>query len=327
MPQERLVSGIQPTGRMHLGNYMGAIQNWIKLQQDYDAYFMIADYHALTTIYENPGQLQADKAELLLDLLGAGVDPNSSCLFFQSDVPEHTELHLILSMITPLPWLTRVPTYKGKIEEIKDKDLNTYGFLGYPVLQAADIMLYKGSVVPVGKDQLPHLELAREITRRFNHIVSSIFPEPEAKLTESPVLAGTDGRKMSKSYNNTLPLSDTEEQTQKKIMKMVTDPNRVKRTDPGNPDICSVFMMHQATKSDADVTAIRSGCQEGTLGCVDCKRDCAVTVNSFLQDYRARRADYAKTPEAVTEIIHEGGKRARKVAIETISEVKEAIGL
>lgn len=327
MTTQRLISGIQPTGKMHLGNYFGAIQNWVALQESYESYFMIADYHALTTVYENPGKLREDKHELVLDLLGAGVDPEKAVLFYQSSVPEHCELHLILSMVTPLPWLTRVPTYKSKMDAIEDKDLHTYGFLGYPVLQTADILLYKGTVVPVGQDQLPHLELAREITRRFNHLIKPLFPEPEAKLTTIPVLVGTDGRKMSKSYNNTLPLSDTPEQTTQKVMRMVTDPQRVKRTDPGNPDVCSVFSYHKLLNTSDRQTAIAAACRSAEIGCVDCKRECASVLNTTLSAFRERRARFESQPDHVQEILVEGGKKAQRLAQHTLAEVKSAIGL
>ena len=326
MRKKRLVSGIQPTGRMHLGNYLGAIQNWVALQNEYDAFFMIADWHALTTLYENTSNLRDDKYALALDLLGAGVDPKKACLFFQSDVPFHAELHLLLSMITPLPWLERVPTYKGKMDEIANKDLHTYGFLGYPVLQTADILLYQGDVVPVGKDQLPHLELAREIIRRFNFIYKTELPEPEDRLTHYATLLGTDGRKMSKSYGNTIPLSDSAEEVEKKVRAMVTDPQRVRRTDPGNPDVCPVFSFHQIFNADR-VEPIRTGCQSATLGCVDCKKECAAALNTSLTYFRERRALYAADKAQVETYLAEGKARAIDAASETMTIIRNAVGV
>lgn len=324
---KRLVSGIQPTGQMHLGNYLGAVKNWVTHQEQYDSFFFLADLHSLTTVYEQPAQLREDKWNLALDLLSVGIDPNKAHLFFQSDVPQHNQLHLILSMITPLPWLTRVPTYKGKKEEIQDKDLDTYGFLGYPVLQTADILLYKGDVVPVGKDQLPHLELAREITRRFNHLYTPIFPEPDAQLTSTPFLAGTDGRKMSKSYNNTIPINSSEEAVTKQVMRMVTDPNRVQRTDPGNPDICSVFAYHTLFNTADRTQEIKQDCQAGRIGCVDCKRECALKLNAELAPFRDRRHTLSKDKDTVHDILSTGAAKARAIAEHTMAQVHEVIGL
>jgi len=325
--KKTLLSGIQPTGKMHLGNYLGAVQNWVALQHDYECFFMIVDLHALTTVYESPGQLAQDKLNLAIDLLASGVDPEKSTLYFQSDVPEHSELHLILSMITPLPWLTRVPTYKSKMEEIEGKDLNTYGFLGYPVLQAADILLFRSHIVPVGKDQLPHLELTREICRRFNHFFGDYFPEPQDRLTEVPALAGTDGRKMSKSYNNTIPLSLSPKDIEKSVMKMVTDPNRIKRDDPGNPDICSVFDYHKIFSAEDNVAAIDKACRKGEIGCVQCKRDCATALLKHLEPFQEKRAYFDAHHDEVREILAEGAKKARRVAQKTMEDVKQKIGL
>ena len=245
MKKKRVLSGIQPTGKLHLGNYIGAIENWVKLQESYECFFFIADLHALTTIYEDPAKLREDIHNAVIDLLACGIDPDKCVLFKQSDVSAHSELHVLLSMLTPVPWLTRVPTYKGKIKELKDKNLDTYGFLGYPVLQAADILIYKADFVPVGEDQLAHLELTREIGRRFNHLYKEIFPLPKELLTHIPTLPGIDGRKMSKSYNNTINLSDTPETIKKKVQQIITDPARVKREDKGHPDVCKVFSFHK----------------------------------------------------------------------------------
>ncbi len=323
----RLLSGIQSTGKMHLGNYLGAVLNWVTLQSQFDAYFMIADLHSLTTVYENSAQLREDKRELVLDLLASGIDPDQACLFYQSEVPEHSELHLILSMITPLPWLTRVPSYKSKIEEIQDKDLDTYGFLGYPVLQAADILLYKAQRVPVGKDQLPHLELAREIARRFNHFYGPVFPEPQESLTQFPTLPGLDGRKMSKSYGNTIPISASPEVMQKLVLSMLTDPARIRRTDVGHPDLCPVFAFHRIYNSKERQGEISTLCQTAQIGCVECKKECARLVLDSLSEFRQKRLHFSSDLGEVENILRKGAQKARETAAQTLSEVKRAIGL
>lgn len=328
MPKKRLLSGIQPTGKMHLGNYLGAVKNWVSLQETYESFFMIVDLHALTSVYENPGQLKTDKLNLAIDILAAGIDPAKCALYFQSDVPEHAELHLILSMITPLPWVERVPTYKSKLAEIKEKDLNTYGFLGYPILQAADIMLFKSDIVPVGEDQLPHIELTREIARRFNHLFKTlVFPEPKAQLTNFPVLPGTDGRKMSKSYGNTLPMSASVDEMNKLIMKMVTDPARIKRDDPGNPDICPVFAYQKIFNTTDRNTEIDSACRKGEIGCVMCKKELASRINDQLSDFRKQRSIFEADTAEVYKQMQKGADKAREVAAATLKEVKGVIGL
>ena len=243
MTKKRVLSGMQPSGLLHLGNHMGALENWRKLQDQYECYYFIADWHALTTNYADTSKIRTHVREMVIDWLAAGLDPEKSVLFQQSLVPEHAVLHLLLSMSTPLPWLERVPTYKEKMDQIQDREMNTYGFLGYPVLQAADILIYKAHFVPVGVDQLPHLELTREIGRRFDQLYGEIFPEPQPLMTEYPKLPGTDGRKMSKTYGNTINLSDSPEDITKKVMAMVTDPARVRRNDPGNPDVCPLFSL------------------------------------------------------------------------------------
>ncbi len=327
MGKKRLVSGIQPTGRMHLGNYLGAIQNWVSLQDDYESFFMIVDLHALTSVYEDPSQLRKSKRELAIDLLASGVDPEKACLFYQSEVVEHAELHLYLSMVTPLSWLERVPTYKGKIAELKEKDLHTYGFLGYPVLQAADILLYQGDVVPVGKDQLPHLELARQIVRRFNHLYKTDFPEADESLTHFPLLPGLDGRKMSKSYKNTIPLSSTPEEITALVLKMTTDPQRVRRNDPGNPEVCSVFSYHKLFNTEYSLKKIDAQCRAGSIGCVDCKQQCAALIVDKLATFREKRAYFEANPDIVDAVLDRGAKRASEVAKDTMKCVKKVIGL
>jgi len=325
--KKRLVSGIQPTGKMHLGNYVGAVRNWVKLQDEYEAFFLIVDLHALTTQYAHPDQLRTDKLNLAIDLLASGIDPEKSALFFQSDVPEHCELHLILSMITPLPWLTRVPTYKSKIAELKEKDLNTYGFLGYPVLQAADILLYQADVVPVGLDQLPHIELTREIARRFNHFYTPMFTEPKEVLTQFPNIPGTDGKKMSKSANNTIPVGESPEVIEKLVMKMFTDPHRIRRQDPGSPDICPVYKIHQVFNTPEGQQAIHKGCSTAQIGCVDCKKECAERILESLKDFHQKRHELLKNLDYVRECLKKGTEKGQRVARETLAKVKTAVGL
>lgn len=325
---KRILSGIQPTGQMHLGNYLGAIANWVVLQAKYDCFYAIVDLHSLTTIYEDASQLKKDKFNLALDLLATGINPDQCTLFFQSDVKEHSELHLILSMITPLGWLTRVPTYKSKLKEITGKDLHTYGFLGYPVLQAADIMLYKANLVPVGEDQLPHLELTREIIRRFHSLYKAfVFPEPQAEITKFPVIPGTDGRKMSKSYNNTIPLTNPPEETRKLLMQMMTDPARKFRQDPGNPNVCPVFQFHKNLNTSEKQQEIATACQSAQIGCVDCKKACAEIILNLLTPIYEKRKDLEQHPDYVKDILKTGAQKAAKVAEETLIQVKSAVGL
>ena len=257
--RKRVLSGMRPTGRLHLGNFSGALENWKRLQEEYESFFFIADWHALSTDYANTSQLRDFTHEMLIDWLSAGLDPEKCTIFIQSHVPEHAELHILLSMITPLPWLERVPTYKQQQQELKEKDLSTYGFLGYPLLQSADILVYKADYVPVGIDQLPHLELTREVARRFNFLYKPVFPEPEALMTEFPKIPGTDGKKMSKSYNNAIYLSDTKDEVWEKLRTMVTDPKRIKRTDPGDPEICPVFSLHRVYSSQEIIQQVDKG--------------------------------------------------------------------
>ncbi|MFC1617535.1 tryptophan--tRNA ligase [Candidatus Margulisiibacteriota bacterium] len=327
MPQ-RLLSGIQPTGKMHLGNYLGAVSNWVKLQDEYESLFCIVDLHSLTTVYENPAQLRQDKLDLAIDLLACGIDPQKANLFYQSAVFEHSELHLIFSMITPLPWLYRVPTYKSKIEEIKGKDLHTYGFLGYPVLQAADIALYKADVVPVGEDQLPHLELTREIIRRFNHLYKKkVFPEAKDKLTRFPAIPGIDGRKMSKSYENTIPISSSPDQIRKLMMRMFTDPDRKLRNDPGTPEKCPVYQYHKILNSEDRQGYIADACKNAQIGCVDCKKECAEKVVDLLEPIYNKRLELEKNLDYVKNVMEKGAKKAMEIANYTMEEVRKVIGL
>lgn len=321
----RVLSGMQPSGLMHLGNLLGALENWKSLQAQYECYFFVADWHAMSTNYADTGRIKEFTQELLIDWLSAGIDPERATVFVQSSIPEHAILHLLFSMIVPIPWLERNPTYKEKQEEIKEKDLSTYGFLGYPVLQAADILLYKPDIVPVGKDQLPHLELTREIGRRFNNLYSPVFPEPKAHLTQFPKVMGTDGRKMSKSYGNTINLSDTEPVVRQKLKNMVTDPARVRRTDKGNPDVCPVFDFHKIYSSSDVVKQVNQDCRTAAIGCIDCKRQVA---DAMVERYRPmwdKRATILQHPEQTQEMVEEGRKRASNVAQETMQEVKTAM--
>ena len=321
----RVLSGMQPSGLMHLGNLLGALENWKLLQAQHECYFFVADWHALSTNYADTSRLKEFSQELLIDWLAAGIDPDRATVFLQSSVPEHAILHLLLSMIVPIPWLERNPTYKEKQEEIKEKDLSTYGFLGYPVLQAADILLYKPDFVPVGKDQLPHLELTREVGRRFNSLYSPVFPEPKEHLTQFPKIMGTDGRKMSKSYGNTINLSDTEPVLRQKLKTMVTDPARVRRTDKGNPEVCPVFDFHKIYSSADVVKQIDQDCRTAAIGCIDCKRQVADAMVTRYGPMWEKRAALSQHPKQTEEIVEEGRKRASRVAQQTMLEVKAAM--
>jgi tryptophanyl-tRNA synthetase len=321
-----VLSGMQPSGLMHLGNYLGALQNWKQLQTEYECYFFVADWHALSTNYADTSRVREFVRELLIDWLAAGIDPNRSIVFIQSRVPEHAILHLLLSMIIPVSWLERNPTYKEKQEEIKEKDLTTYGFLGYPVLQAADILLYKPDFVPVGKDQLPHLELTREVARRFNDLYKQqVFPEPKEHLTKFPKVPGTDGRKMSKSYGNTINLSDTEPVVRQKLKTMVTDPARVRRMDPGNPELCPVFDFHNMFSSLPIIEQVNRECRTAEIGCIDCKKLVADRVVETLKPMWDARAALLKNPSEIDDLVQAGSQRAAVVAKATLNEVTEAM--
>ncbi len=321
----RVLSGMQPSGLMHLGNLLGAVENWKALQTQHECFFFVADWHALSTNYADTSRLKAFTQELLIDWLAAGIDPNRATVFIQSSVPEHAVLHLLLSMIIPIPWLERNPTYKEKQEEIRERDLSTYGFLGYPVLQSADILLYKPDFVPVGKDQLPHLELTRELARRFNSLYTTVFPEPKEHLTQFPKVLGTDGRKMSKSYGNTINLSDTETEVRQKLKTMVTDPARIRRTDKGNPDVCPVYDFHKIFSSENVIQQVDTDCRTAAIGCIDCKRQVADAMVERLSPMWERRAALTAHPGQTQEIVESGRQRASSLASKTMKEVKDAM--
>jgi len=394
---QRILSGMRPTGRLHLGHYHGVLKNWVKLQHEYECFLFVADWHALTTEYETPGIISASVYDMVIDWLAAGINPKQARIFIQSQVPEHAELHLLLSMITPLSWLERVPTYKDQQEKLKEKDLATYGFLGYPLLQSADILAYKAGQVPVGEDQVVHVELTREVARRFNHLYGKepdfkekaeqaitrlgkknakqykelrrlyqeegniealekgramleanqnvtladrerlygylegggkiIFPEPKALLTESSKMPGLDGQKMSKSYGNTIALRDSAEDIDKKIRTMPTDPARVRRTDPGNPEKCPVWDFHKVYSEETTRTQLAQGCREASIGCLDCKQYVINAIQAELTPMREKAAEYEQSPGLVRTIIQEGNEAARIVARETLQEVRQAMGL
>ena len=322
----RVFSGARPTGSQHLGNYLGAIQNYVALQKDYDCIYCIVDLHALTTM-DTTLNLKQNTLEMALDWLAAGIDPEKSIIFIQSHVPELAELHTILSMVTPLGKLTALPTFKEKIREQPD-NIN-YGLVGYPVLMTADIVLYKANLVPVGIDQAPHLEFAREIVRSFNfRYKTDVLIEPDMKITKVPKVLGIDGqKKMSKSLDNHIELAATPEETQKRVMMMVTDPARKRRSDPGNPDVCNVFSMHKIFSNPEEVEMINQECRIAGIGCVDCKKIFAKNLNDGLEPFRERRAQIGKDPKKVFDILYEGGQRAKKIAEETMREVRSAVGL
>jgi tryptophanyl-tRNA synthetase len=364
--RKRVLSGMRSTGKLHLGNYVGALDNWVRMQDEYECFFEVADWHALTTDYADTSRVKANSLEVALDWLAAGLDPEKSVIFIQSHVPAHAELHLLFSMITPLGWVERVPTYKEQRDNIQDKDLGTYGFLGYPVLQAADILLYKADVVPVGEDQVAHVELTREIARRFNslyirpvvirklgaEVVASdgrkvllepgaeidpntdyviyptpVFPEPKSLLTPAAKLPGTDGRKMSKSYGNTIMLTDAEPVVRQKLKTMVTDPARVRRTDPGNPDVCPVGDLHKIFSDRATLDKVNEGCRSAGIGCIECKSWAADALVKLLAPMQERRKKFEENPRLTWDILEAGTERARKAAAETMTDVREAMGM
>jgi len=328
--RKRVLSGMRPTGKLHLGNYVGALQNWVGMQDEYECFFCVVDWHALTTDYADTSRVKENSLEAAFDWLAAGLDPEKSVLFLQSHVPAHAELHLLLSMITPLGWLERVPTYKEQRENIKDKDLGTYGFLGYPVLQSADILIYKAEVVPVGEDQVAHVELTREIVRRFNGFYGAskqVLPEPKSLLTPAAKLPGTDGRKMSKSYGNTIMLADPEPVVRQKLKTMVTDPARVRRTDPGNPDVCPVGDLHKIFSDKETMAKVNEGCRSAGIGCIECKSWAADALVKLLNPMQEKRKKYEENPRLAWDILEAGAERARKVASETMDDVRAAMGM
>lgn len=395
--KKRVLSGMRPTGKLHLGHFHGVLKNWVQLQHEYDCMFFVADWHALTTHYEEPQIIEDNVWNMVIDWLAAGVNPGSASLFLQSRIPEHAELHLLLSMITPLSWLERVPSYKDQIARLNDRDLATYGFLGYPVLQSADILIYKAGHVPVGADQVPHVEMTREVARRFNHLYGRdpgfeelaeeailklgkknarmyrtmrkefleqgnqeslekarailqeqsnislgdrdrlfgylegggkvILPEPDVLLTDSSVLPGTDGNKMSKSYGNEISLREEPEVVEKKIKTMTTDPARVRRTDPGNPDKCPVFKLHEVYSDEETRSWVREGCTTAGIGCLDCKKPLIDAVLAEQQPMRERAKQYEENPDLVKSIVAEGCEKARAIARTTIEDVRGAMGL
>lgn len=324
---EIIVSGMRPTGKLHLGHYHGALTNWLRLQERYQCYFFVADWHALTTDYATPQGIRQNTLEMVIDWLSVGLDPAKSVIFRQSSVVEHAELHLLYSMITPVSWLERNPTYKEQMREIVGKDLSNYGFLGYPVLQAADITIYKANKVPVGVDQAPHVELTREIVRRFNQLYRPIFPEPEVLLTEAQKVPGLDGRKMSKSYGNAVFLSDAPQEIDAKISRMMTDPARVKRTDPGEPEKCPAFQLHKIYCTSQEIEYVTQGCRTAGIGCLDCKKIMIKHVIEELAPIRERRALYEKNPEAVEDILAADNQTAQQKAAETMAQARESVGL
>ncbi len=357
-PRPRVLSGMRPTGRLHLGNYMGALYNWVNLQQDYDCYFFIADLHALTTDYADTSLLHQNIQDVALDFLAAGLDPGRAVIFKQSEVMHHAQLFTLFSMMTPIPWLERVPSYKDQQAQLTDKDLNTYGFLGYPLLQAADILLYKPDFVPVGADQVAHVELTREVARRFNSLygprstaakahlaaavsdkeklaalegeartLTEILPEPKVLLTPSPKLPGLDGRKMSKSYNNTIMLSEPEADIRQKLKTMVTDPARIRRTDPGNPDLCPVFDLHKVFSSEETQRKATEGCRSAGIGCIECKSWVADAIIERIAPIQERRRDLESRPSVIADVLANGKDRAIKRAQQTLDEVQLAMGL
>ena len=330
MPEGRVYSAMQPSGRLHLGNYFGALENWVRLQDEYEGIFGIADIHSLTTLQgsKEVAAIRPNIHEMVLDWLAAGLDPERNILYVQSHVPEVLTLHALLSMSTPLGWLLRVPTFKERVRQMgEDEEHVPYGLLGYPVLQTADVILFKATRVPVGSDQVPHIELIREIVRRFNRLYGETFPEPEALLTEFPLIVGTDGQsKMSKSLDNHIELAATEEETTKRVMSMVTDPQRARRTDPGRPWVCNVYSLHKLFDPEV-MDDVYAKCTTATMGCVEDKQMLAAAINRYLAPFRERRRELAEKPEAVREVLALGAERASRIARATIAEVYERVGL
>jgi tryptophanyl-tRNA synthetase len=328
MVKERVLSGMQASGKLHLGNLVGALNNWVRLQDKYDCFYFVADWHALTTGYAHPEAIKASTHDLLINFIAAGLDPEKSTIFIQSMVPQHAELHLLLSMITPLGWLERVPTYKEKQENLEDRDLSMYGFLGYPVLMTTDIIIYKAKYVPVGIDQMPHLEISREIARRFNSLYSpDFFPDPEGLVTEFPKVSGLDGRKMSKSYDNAIYLSDAAEVVEQKIRQMTTDPARIRRTDAGNPEKSPVYQLHKIFSSKEELQTIAEGCKTAGIGCIDCKKILIKNVFAYLEPIWKKRAELISNPDILVDIAKRGSEKASAIAEQTLIDVRKIMGL
>ncbi len=320
----KIVSGMRPTGKLHLGHYLGVIRNWVELQKENDCRFFVADWHALSTSYEEKQNLKELGLELVMDWIAAGIDPQRSTIFVQSSIKEHAELYVLLNMITPLGWLERNPTYKDQLEQMKNKEIHTAGFLTYPVLQAADIILYGAEGVPIGEDQRPHLEITREIVRRFHHLFGcEIFTEPKEMLTPMARLPGLDGRKMSKSYNNAIYLTDTSEDVWQKLRTAKTDPQRVRRNDPGNPEVCLVFDYHKALSDDTTVQKIDADCRAGAIGCIDCKKICAASIERVLEPMRERRLKLDK--KGIEKIIEDGNEKAKEEASSMMGRINDAV--
>ena len=320
-----VLSGLRPTGRVHLGNYFGAVRNWVRLQDVHQCYFFVADWHALTSHYADPSEIRRATFDAVADWLAAGLDPARCTVFLQSEVKEHAELHLLLSMVVPLPWLERVPTFKSQQQEIEDRDLNTYGFLGYPLLQTADVIVYRANFVPVGEDQAAHLELSREIVRRFNNFYGPVFPEPQPLFTETPVVPGLDGRKMSKSYGNTIGLTASADEIRTSVSAMFTDPNRIRRKDPGNPDICNLFQFHKIFSDAETVERVDRECRTAQIGCVDDKKLLTEIMIEKLRPLRERREEIDRDPSVVWDVLREGNRKARERAAETLELVRSAM--
>ncbi|MFW5791487.1 MAG: tryptophan--tRNA ligase [Desulfohalobiaceae bacterium] len=325
--KKRIVSGMRPTGPLHLGHYYGVLKNWIELQSDYDCFFFVADWHAMTSEYADPTRIKGFVPQLVMDWVASGLDPEHCTIFIQSHVKQHAELHLLLSMITPLGWLERNPTYKEIRQELVSKDLNTYGFLGYPVLQAADILMYMPQLVPVGHDQLPHLELTREIARRFNHLFGGFFPEPQARLTQASKLPGLDGRKMSKSYGNAIHLSEEMDAIKPKVLSMLTDTNRKRLKDPGDPGVCNLYPYHELMATEEEREEVREGCVSASRGCMDCKKLVLANLDHFLAPIRKRRRELEQNPDELAAIVARGTERAREQAALTMDQVRKVLNI
>ena len=324
---QTIVSGARPTGLLHLGHLHGALRNWVGLQEDYRCFFFVADWHALTTDYQSPDRIRESSQAMVAEWLSVGLDPAKCTIFRQSDVKEHAELHLLLSMLTPVPWLERNPTYKEQVQELSGRDLSTYGFLGYPVLQAADIVMYKAHRVPVGADQAPHVELTREIVRRFNGLYGRVFPEPDVLLAEARRVPGLDGRKMSKSYGNSVLLSDPPEAIDRKLSRMVTDTARVRRTDPGEPEKCPAFQLHRIYSTPEEVREVSEGCRSAGIGCLDCKKVMIRHVIDDLAPFRENLSRYEKRPDDIRDVVAQGNRVAGEEAAASMSEVRSALTL